>query len=188
MTILGKHSVEELKQLLEAFDYTVDQVQKDFNAFEPEWSSRELDKERVWKNEWTALRKRYSSARKRAIFTILASNVVTLPFSMIPAEDEYEALRRALKRSPDGPFETGDLQDLYNRLVLAQKRHTDFSEMPTPTGDVDLTVMNTLGDTLTELKKAKASFASEPVVQNLALYIGGGVFALGAILILSRRL
>ena len=139
MTVLGHHTVGELRDWLAAIDYQAAQVASAYAAFAPTWQVQDAPAHREWAGEWTSLQSRYGAARARAQGAITRAKLeIGIPDSMIPVEDEWQGVLHALAKTP-GTSAKSDFQDLYNRLVAAQGKPIDMSKIPQPTAvDADL--------------------------------------------------
>lgn len=173
-TVLGKHTVAELKDLVDAKDYTLKQIESLFKQA-PVNDKRLGD----WITDWGKLRSRYNAARLKANDAITGFHI--LPDSASPAEDEYNAIIMALQ--PAYPSESkGDLQDLYRRIVDMGLK-PDLSETPQPKAiDPDLNVVKAsdvmtgvLGGALQGAQSAVHQFVPQTDYKKLALYVGGAV-------------
>lgn len=120
MPLAGAHTADELAELLAKFDGDLNDLQRQFDGFASAWKAKNPSDESAWEGQWRALRERYRTASDVARKAVNEAKSGFLPMATVRVESEYEGLRRALKRSPDGPFEEGDLQDLYNRLAAAK--------------------------------------------------------------------
>jgi len=141
MTVLEHHSVAELRDWLSAIDYEIGQVGAAYAAFAPAWQAQDSAAHQDWASDWKSLQSRYGAARAKAQSVLdRARFVVGVPDSMIPAEDEWQGVVRALAKTP-GAIAKGDFQDLCNRIGTAQGRPVELSKIPQPTAaDADLNV------------------------------------------------
>jgi hypothetical protein len=139
MTILGLHSVAELREWLAAMDYEQAQIASAHDAFAATWAVQDAAAATAWAGDWKTLRARYGEARAKAQGAIAHAAHDPRPDNLIPVEDEWVAIERALARNP-GTMSRGDLQDLYGRLAAAQGKPMDFSRMPQPTASADADV------------------------------------------------
>ena len=139
MTVLGHHTVGELRDWLAAIDYEAAQVASAYAAFASTWQAQDAPAHHEWAAEWKSLQARYGVARARAQGAIMRAQLeIAIPDSVIPVEDEWQAVLHALSKTP-GTTTKSDFQDLYNRLVAAQGKPIDMSKIPQPTAvDADL--------------------------------------------------
>lgn len=143
MTILGLQTVAELRDLVEAKDYLVSQVQKAYDSHAVFWSNSDKEASKEWKSDWDSFRIRYKAARMVADSAFARAKLSLASESVIPAEVEYRAVMRALTINPDKGYSRGDFQDLYNRLSAVTT--IDTSKAPQPRRpDFDLDGRNTL--------------------------------------------
>lgn len=137
MTVLGKQTVAELKDLLAAKDYTVGQLDRAYADFAPTWVNRDPTGFVDWTTDWNAFHGRYEGARTAAQRAIEFAKLNPVGDSLLVADTEYQGVLRALKQV-DGTITKGDLQDLYNRIAAAGKT-PDVSHTPQPVApDADL--------------------------------------------------
>jgi hypothetical protein len=147
MTLLGKPTVAELKDLLAAKDYTIGQLDRAYADFAPTWVARDSAAFTDWTSDWNAFHKRYDTARTAAQRAIDFAKLNVAPESLLVAEDEYGAVLKALKQI-DGTITKGDLQDLYDRIAGAGKT-PDLSRTPQPAAtDMDLRAYSAADRTL----------------------------------------
>ena len=116
MTIAGRHTVGELKDLLAAKDNIVTSLKAKWFSLGPKWQGANPVEADDWASDFEAFQERYASARRSAQTTIdhVAFAVIG---DQLPAEDEYEGILRALTVQRNGSYEKGDVQDLYNRIA-----------------------------------------------------------------------
>jgi hypothetical protein len=137
MTLLGKQTIAELKDLLAAKDYTMGQIDRAYGDFAPSWVSRDPTTFTDWTGDWNALHKRYEAASAAARRAIDFAKLNPVGDSLIVADDEYQAVLKALKQV-DGTITKGDLQDLFVRIGAAGKV-PEVSRTPQPAApDADL--------------------------------------------------
>lgn len=171
MTFLNQETVDELRDLVSAKDYTVKQIQAARDAFV--WTGPAADD---WDRDWSALKLRYNAARVLAesAFT-RAKMAVGVRDSLIPAPVEYDAILKAIRKT-EGVETKGDLQELATRLGRAGAR-VDFSKTPQPKAvDVDLQVY-----------KAADTVLPPAPSKNPWPWIGGGLALAGLGWLASRR-
>lgn len=177
MTILGKHTVSELKELLDAKDYQIRQVDEKAKSI-----FSHLDQD--WQNDWSMFLDRWKLARGKAnsmITKTLLANSFVGP-TVMPAEDEYQAVLHALTHTT-GTVQKGDFQDLSNRVDAISK--IDFSKTPQPNAlDLDLAGFKNADSTkkaideaarqAAEGAKAAAGGAKDFLGSNTGLIVAGG--------------
>lgn len=140
-TVAGSHTIAELKDLLAAHQYSIDQTEGAFNAKSFELS-RSINPAvyGAWLSDWRSLRARWDAARALAESAISTWHV--LPDNLSPSETEYRALAQAVQQSWPIPHTSqGDLVDLVGRLKDMGAVAT-FENMPQPSAgsDADLEV------------------------------------------------
>ncbi len=145
MTIGGNHTVAELRDWIAANDFVVGRIASGWAEIGPAWTAVDPAGAGAFGEQWAALRARYELARAGAEARFLLAKLdLFLPDSLSPAEDQWQAVARALERYPGGPQSPGDLQDLYARIAAARTQlgapAIDFTGLPQPTpgSDADL--------------------------------------------------
>jgi hypothetical protein len=181
MSVLGHHSVGELRDWLVDIDYQTAQIGAAYEAFAPAWQAQDTAAQHEWAGEWKALQARYAAARGKAQAAIFRAKLdVGIPDSLIPVEDEWQAVLHALARTP-GAVAKGDFQDLYTRLVAAQGKPVDLSKMPQPTApDADLNVYKA-ADAVIRAGEAAARQITPSKTTGTLIVVGLGL-ALGVLL------
>jgi hypothetical protein len=138
MTILGSHTVAEVKELITNTDYDISQVLAAYHAFLPRWAN--TDQRAGWEADWKQFFSRYSDARAWAKAKIIATTISSplVGPTVMPAEDAWQSILHAI--SKDYPLYTkGDFPDLTKRLQAAGANIT-FPNRPGYTAiDLDLT-------------------------------------------------
>lgn len=146
MTVLGRATVDDLRDLIAAKDFTIKRIDEAFNRFLPTWGNRDPATANDWSADWAVFVQRYQRAHDVVELKGWLGMSPPIGSSVTPAGDEYEGILRALTEKPGGGYSKGDIQDLYNRLVAAQKAPVDFTGMPQPkNADPDLAYMNETG-------------------------------------------
>jgi hypothetical protein len=181
MTVLGRHSVGELRDWLASIDYEMAQIASAYGLFAPVWQAQDPGSHQDWAADWAALQTRYGAARGRAQSLLARARLeLGIPDSVLPAEDEWQAVRHALARTP-GQVAKGDLQDLYARLEGAQGKPVDVSRVPQPTApDADLAAFKAADATIRAGESAARQIT--PSKTTGALLVVGLGFALGLLL------
>jgi hypothetical protein len=176
MTILGKATVAELKDLVANKDCVIAQLEKAYSAIVSNWASNDIAAQSDWFADWNSFMVRYGSARKTAEAAFTAAHLTTTPNDMIEAQGPWDAILRALKQV-DGTVSKGDLQDLDNRLQAAGG-NPDYSMCPQPTvnTDVDLNLYKQ-ADTVVKVV-TPAVGAAKAAIPWVLIVIGGIVVAL----------
>lgn len=174
MTLFGHHVVSELKDLLNTKDFVISKVEARRGS--PAFATMP---DGTWDEDWATFKARYAKAHAKAMVKIivfdsdatkalsLGTNAVRA--SLVPCEDEYQAVLKALTRI-EGNISKGDFQDLYNRIDPT--RTIDFSAMPQPTaGDADLAGFKAADGTIK---------AGEGAVKTVAKPIAAGAIVAAA--------
>ncbi len=183
MTIAGHHTVAELREWLEHIDYEVAQVEASFASIHASWAAQDPTAAKEWASEWDTLRGRYRTVRLRAEIAIARAKVaIGVSDSVIPAEDEWQAVLHALSVTP-GTVSRGDLQDLYNRLsAVSAKPVIDASKAPKPhAADADLSVLQAANATIRAGEKAAAALVD--AAEKTKMSPGTKVIVLGGVVL-----
>jgi hypothetical protein len=158
MTILGHHTVAELRDWIEHIDEEMGRIDAVAKATLPAWKAQDPPSAAAWADEWKALSSRYQAARVLAEIAFAKSKIaIGVSDSVIPVEDEWQAVLHALSKTP-GVVAPGDYQDLFNRLnpiAVAQAKPIDLSNLPQPKAtDADLGVFQAANATIRAGEKA----------------------------------
>jgi len=152
MTLLGHHTADEFFDLVNAKDSVIKTMSDSRASFQ--WNDATAASD--WDSDFATLRNRYDSAVLKGKATIIAETTSSVPLSMLPVEDEYQAVLAALSKTP-GSTQKGDLQDLSNRLQIAGAQQ-DFSAMPQPQAtDLDLQTFQATGAVTTPVDTTAAA-------------------------------
>lgn len=181
-SFLGEHTVDDLKHLIEAYDYAFTELEHKVEELPPT-DPRTAE----WMSEFMTLRERYLVARTAATKTINEWSV--LPDSARTCEPEYQAVLRALQRNEDA-YDRGDYQDLYNRLSELLK-YKPVLNMPQPKEDFDTAFLKATSGVTSGVQAAlnPIDTLSNAVRANPAttiLLVGGGLLALKFLLTPAR--
>lgn len=169
--VLGNHTRAELKDLIAAHTYSLDQLEKGANDT---FSKLPLDTA-DWQADFAALRTRFEAAKKKG--EALLESFSILPANMSPAEDEYVGILKALKKTyPDQSVSKGDLTDLDKRLT-EYGGHADYSLMPQPSSGSDIE-MQALQVAQAATKPIDTAGKTIFTPKNIALAAGGAVASL----------
>lgn len=158
MSILGHHTVAELREWIQHIDEEMGRIDAVAKATLPTWKAQDPASATAWADEWKALRSRYQAARVSAEVAFAKSKLaIGVSDSVIPVEDEWQGVLHALSKTP-GVVAPGDYQDLFNRLnpiAVAQSRPIDLSNLPQPKAtDADLAVLQAANATIRAGEKA----------------------------------
>jgi hypothetical protein len=115
VSLFGKHTVDELQDLLTARDHANDEVAK-ARAAHPNVAA--IDP--TWDRDWGAFMARYKPAQRAAVIKVSENAFGLTPNSLIVAETEYQGILDALSKvhTVDGAahISPGDFSDLQMRL------------------------------------------------------------------------
>jgi hypothetical protein len=182
--VLGQPSAQDVQDLVKAKDYQIGRIIDGYQAVKDAWDARDHAGHADWLIDWQNLEERYRLARLAAMMAI------DTPFPKVaPAPGEWRLVLSALKQKAQfdfygnvsGPTTKGDMQDLYERLEKGAAANVTFPDTPQPTpgGDVDLNVMNTL---------AKLPVPEPPSLPTVGWALGGAaVLALLVMLLVVVR-
>lgn len=173
MTILGKHTLAEVKDLVADYDYKIIQTTKLYQQFAPNWTN--TDERKEWEAEWSLFNQKYSKVRttaKEKIAAALAANAAVGP-SVIPAEDLWQQIRDVVA---DGrAWTTGDYPDLRDRLQNASGKAIDLTGRPTyDATDIDFSAYN-VSNTAAKGVEAVGKAAKDAAKSNVGLIVGGAI-------------
>lgn len=189
MTILGKHTVAELRELITDKDFSIKQTLALYSSFNTPWKSSAEHAE--WKKDWDIFFDRYSKARstaKQKMFIITAANPLVGP-TVMPAETEWQLVKHAITVSGQGDYVKGDLPDLQHRLETASNRSIDYSGRPGYTAsDLDMVAYKQADGSIKIIEKGGEA-AKELATSGTALYLYGilGIAGAGGLLYLAKR-
>ncbi len=196
MTILGKHTIAELRDLIKAMSYEVKQIQEGYAAVEADWWTVDSAKAQAWAIDWEAFKTRFKTALSAAdIRFAIASNMLGVRDSVIPAEEAYQGVLRAVTVQTDGSFAPTDMAGLHNRLIEVRrtmgKADISFADMPQPGADTDADLAAFVQTDLAlrnleaTAKKAGSAVASSPT--TYLVLAGAAGLGLTALYVVSRR-
>ena len=165
-TIAGSYSVAELQDLIALWQYRMAQLAQSYADASPSWVQKDSKAFIEFTNDWNVLQNRYAAALKdaQAKVGIAAYTLpyVGMPNSVIPAQDEYVGLMKAMRQCapPDGcPVQKGDWADLWQRLS-AITSVPDHPPQPTATdADLEAFKAGTQADIVAQVTGAQAPTA-----------------------------
>lgn len=187
MTIAGKHSVAEVRDLINAVNYRANAIEQAWEAYGLQWLP--TNARDAWAADWLAWRNRYDQTGARRKIILLQAIKPAVPASWIEAETVWQDVQHAITRSGQGDYVTGDLPDVQGRLeaALAQMNAPplDLSHPPVGTAaDVDLIAYKAVDGTVhpaVELGDAIADTASAAIHSNPAKMLFGGILLAGGL-------
>lgn len=172
MTILGRHTVAEVKELIDNRDFEISRVILLHNDFAPRWAN--IAAKEDWEKDWKIFYARYSDARSMAkinIAAVMAANALVGP-SVVPAEESWQTILRA-GSSTYPLYGKGDWPDLTKRLQDASGQTLDFTKRPGyVASDIDLVIYKSSD---TAIKKGE-----EVAKSDTAIYVYAGIGIAGA--------
>ncbi len=120
-TVAGQQSVAELQDLMTLWAYRLGQLDTWYGVASPLWVGKDSVGFIAFTNDWNQLHNRYNAALNGANNAVTAAKLsFATPNSMIPAQQQYNALTKAMRQCapPDGcPVVKGDWADLYQRAA-----------------------------------------------------------------------
>jgi hypothetical protein len=181
VTILGRHTVAEVKELIDNKDFEISQVMKLHNEFVQQWAN--VDQREDWEKDWKIFYDRYRNARlkaKTAITAAMLANAAVGP-SIIPAEESWQEILRA--GSDTYPlYGKGDWPDLTTRIQAASGRKLDMTKRPGyVVSDIDL-IGYKASDTA--IKKGEEAAKSDTAMY---VYAGLGIAGAAGLLYLAKH-
>jgi hypothetical protein len=151
-TVNGQQTIAEVKDLLANWDARMAALNASVNAFSGQWQASDPNAWADFDRDMGALTARYGKASSDAKAAISDSSWNPLPASMIPAQNAFDNIMKAIRQCypPDGcPTSKGDYDELLQRVSAAQSsagQSTAMQSAPTiqPVAqDVDLQVLQT---------------------------------------------
>jgi hypothetical protein len=192
----GNATTDELADLIKSKDYVFAQIKAAYEPFASSWSKGDPATWGDWSKDWQALQSRYLDAKT----SFGLSN-----------QGRWDAIVKACNRNAKAgdrgappPGQTGDLQDVYNRLTKAlaanKAKPVDLAKNPQPTArDPQLDLLNKLapydvvgaatGDTTAAkwLPNAKEFAGLAALIGILAAAAYFGIPALAGVMLLGGR-
>ena len=179
-TILGYHSVDELKDLVAAKDVAIRNLAR---RLEEVSNSGKLDLT-TFVPAYNDLVARYTAARAKAQAAIDDAIGAWRPLNMISAEDEWNGLLSSLNaRWKDYIWSPGDgsLDDLYSRVIDAGSTATNDepTPQPRPGSDADFNALTATTQATQAIEGVGQRAASLFDTKHLILYgLLGGTFVI----------
>lgn len=143
MTILGHQTISELKDLINAKDTNLAQVQKAYDEYASTWTAKDSVAASQWASEWANLKNQYAQARAKAETSFTSAALTPIADKNIPAQDSWDAVIHSLQLIP-GTVSKGDLVELVGRLNDAGKQFAMPTPQPRRGEDTDLDAYNWL--------------------------------------------
>lgn len=121
-TVAGQQTVAEVKDLFNLWDTRMSQMTDGYNKIKSQWMTVNASEHSDWLADFNNLQNRYNKAKGDAQKAISDSGWNPLPDSMIPMQDGYDNISKAMRQNypPDGAtVQKGDWIDLFDRLNKA---------------------------------------------------------------------
>lgn len=195
MTIFGKHTIAEVRELARLVEFRIKAVQTLIAKINgvpgagtnglPLVDSGVIDTWNTWQGRW----RRASDSALPLVTTISLSNPL-VPADAIAVEDQYKKLKCAINASCDDTHTVGDMFEAITNVENAAGERIDETNTPQPdAGDPDLANFQRL-DKAVRAGEAAAAAAkagvSSAVKSNTGLLVLGGVGAIVGIVVLTK--
>jgi len=170
MTIFGKHTLDETRDLLAVADYRFKETGKAYDVL----STKPAD----LTHDWETLSAKWSKDRVRFRNLLLAAafNNVLLPASAIATEDEYKQILDYIQFQENVK---GSLQDITYRIGQLRGKPLLYENQPgQTTTDIDLDLFKELDKKTKEMDAAADAAkkgAKDAAFSNWGLMVGGTV-------------
>lgn len=118
-TVAGQNTVAEVKDLITLWDTRVQQMTNGYNKIGKDWMTSNPSEHQDWFNDYQAMLTRYNTAKSDAQKSMSDDSWNPLPDSMIPLQNGYDNISKAMQQNypPDGATQAkGDWKDLFQRL------------------------------------------------------------------------
>lgn len=177
MTVNGRHTMEEVRQLIAAKDVLIKQISDAFTS--SNWTGRDAE---VWKSDWYDFNQRWIDMKRRVSAALVATSIMSpgVPANVTPAETEWQWVLRAINKSGTGLYEKGDLPDMQQRLERIVGPFVDSSKIPKQDSwDADHSAYLKADQGVKAVEKAATS--------DTAIKVGiAGALVLGALIYLKK--
>jgi len=185
--ILGKHVLDETRDLLAVADYRFKETAKAF--VDMQFSPVNENIRTGIGADWKILSEKWSVARKEIVAALILKTALypfAVPASMIPTEEQWIAIQSFIWGQENVK---GSLQDITKRIEVATGKKILYPNQPRGTsGDIDLALLAVLDEkirVMEEAAKAAKEGAGKAATSNTGLIIGvaivGTVVAVGAV-------
>lgn len=171
MTIFGKHTLDETRDLLAVADYRFKETGKAYDALAVKPDDITAD--------WTALSAKWAKDRKLIAELLIVDAVkgFPLPSSAVATEDEW---KKTLDYIQYQELVKGSLQDITKRIETASGAKILYPNQPAPnsTQDVDIDLFKDLDKKTRDLDAAANAAkegAKDAAFSNWGLMIGGTI-------------
>lgn len=169
-TVGGTRTIAELRDLVAAHTYSIEQTRKAINNGTPTLALRPQEYVLLL-NDWNVLLARWNAARAAAQTALNSWHA--LPENLAPAESEYVGILKALQLSyPELRTSPGDLVDIVGRLTKLNVP-TNYSQMPQPRAgtDADLEVLKATDSVIKAATPSNKTWVKTGIVAVAALVV-----------------
>ncbi len=173
MTIAGRHTMEETRQLIAAKDALIQQIQSAFTK--SGWVGADAED---WRADWYDFNQRWIRMKKDVNYEFTKASIMSpgIPASVVPTEDEWQLVLKACNASGTGLYTDGDLPDMQHRLEKVVGPFVDGSKIPKQDGwDADLAGYKQADNATKEIKTAATSNTARNIGLGVALALGAVV-------------
>lgn len=185
MTILGKHTITETRDLMRTIQFRADKNDEVFKSIRPNSSPEYID----LKTDWSNWLNQWSQARDRAATELVELSIgqPLVPADVITAENQYQRIEKGAQVDNGKKNDRTDMMQLMIRTEQMSGTTFDEKNAPAPTDfDPDLIAFKKVDQAIKSGEAAAAEIkkgATSAAKSNLGLVIGGavGVFLLGGI-------
>lgn len=189
MTILGKHTIAEIRDLMATIDFRVKAVfnliakvngaQGAFTPGHPGVTSETVAKWNVWLNNWRNVENEVANL----LTAIMISNPL-VSASNFPAEDQWTKIRCAINKSCDDSFnDPGDMMSNILRIQNEAGEKIDERNHPQPdAGDPDFSAFLKVDGAIRAGEKAKSEAekaAKGAATSNIGIAVIGAAIVIG---------
>lgn len=177
MTILGRHTVNEARDLLAAADYRFRETFKAFDALKDKPADLTTDVgnlARTWKSERVNI---ILDLTKLTTTAQLAAGMIPVSADIIPAEDDYQKILSFVQY---GENTKGSLQDVTHRIEKLSGKQILYPNQPKQDSpDLDLETYKDLDSAIKQGEDAASKGVDklEKVAENKWPWIIGGTVA-----------
>lgn len=182
MTILGKHTLDETRDLLAVADYRFSETGKAYDALQSKPADIVTD--------WTALSSKWAKDRVsfRNRLLVAAANNLLLPASAIATEDVWRDILAYVQFQENVK---GSLQDITRRIEQASGKQIRYENQPGQNSpDVDIALFKDLDNKTKELDAAANAAGGgikDAATSKWGLMAIGGVIAILVVPPLLKR-
>ena len=190
MTILGKHTIQELADLVNDSSWQIGDLQRAYERIKNPVTDPGLP------IDWALFLKRWDEAKSEAKAYITAAGFLSgatgfhpaASPDVVPAEETYQKVLRALNVHYPGAYDERDLAGLRQRIA----KFVDIPQSPRPKGsalDIDLKgyeVANKGAEGVKQIEKKAEDETKDWAADNWGKIAVGGVAAIGTLVVLKK--